>query len=108
MNIGSRILSSAALLAGVLFPAAAQDDLTTRNGGSAYGGNFITGPASGPLSFLSGPPTLPLPDSRPATQLDQQLPSWISFGVEERFRYEGYHNSGFKLNNNDSYLLNRT
>jgi len=31
--------------------------------------------------------------------------AWIYFGWEERSRYERYHNSGFKLNNNDSYLL---
>jgi hypothetical protein len=43
--------------------------------------------------------------SAPASLLDEQLPNWISFGWEERFRYEGYHDSGFKLNNNDSYLL---
>jgi hypothetical protein len=39
--------------------------------------------------------------------LNSELPNWISFDVEERFRSEGYHNSGFKLNNNDSYFLNR-
>jgi hypothetical protein len=116
MNIGSRILTSAALLAVTLFPAAAQDDLTTRNAGSAFGGGYITGPASSPLSFLSGSqygtlavntPYL-IPDFRPVSKLDAELPSWISFGMEDRFRYEGYHNSGFKLNNNDSYLLLRT
>jgi hypothetical protein len=49
-----------------------------------------------------------LPDLAPASLLDQQLPKWISFGLEERFRYEGYHNGGFKLNNNDSYILLRS
>ncbi len=39
--------------------------------------------------------------------MNSELPNWISFDVEERFRSEGYHNSGFKLNNNDSYFLNR-
>ena len=93
----------------------AQDDVTTRNGSSGYDGAWVTGPASNPLSFLNGnryrttgsqSPYL-LPDFRPASELNQFLPKWISFGVEERFRDEGYHNSGFKLNNNDSYLLNR-
>jgi hypothetical protein len=96
-------------------PAFAQDDVTTRNGSSGYDGAWVTGPASNPLSFLNGnayrttasqSPYL-LPDFRPAGELNQFLPSWISFGVEERFRDEGYHNSGFKLNNNDSYQLNR-
>ncbi len=97
------------------FSALAQDDVTTRNGSSGYDGAWITGPASNPLSFLNGnayrttasqSPYL-LPDFRPASELNQFLPKWISFGVEERFRDEGYHNSGFKLNNNDSYQLNR-
>jgi len=95
--------------------ALAQDDVTTRNGSSGYDGAWVTGPASNPLSFLNGnryrttglqSPYL-LPDFRPASELNQYLPRWISFGVEERFRDEGYHNSGFKLNNNDSYQLNR-
>ena len=92
-------------------PTFAQDDVTTQNAASAYTGGYITGPASNPLSFLNGPayrtsgPTAPydFPDFAPASLLNQQLPGWISFGWEERFRYEGYHNSGFKLNNNDSY-----
>jgi len=105
---------SAALLVAAL-PALAQDDVTTRNGPSAYNGAFITGPASNPLSFLNGDayrtfasqsPYL-FSDFAPATVLNEQLPAWISFGVEERFRYEGYRNGSFKLNNNDSYLLNR-
>jgi hypothetical protein len=96
-------------------PVLAQDDVTTRNASSGYDGAWITGPASNPLSFLNGAryrttasqsPYL-LPDFRPASELNQFLPKWISFGVEERFRDEGYHNSGFKLNNNDSYQLNR-
>src|SRR5271165_3289668 len=95
--------------------ASAQDDVTTRNGSSGYDGTFITGPASNPLSFLNGPAyrtfgtTAPylIPDFAPASLLNQELPRWISFGVEERLRFEGYHNSGFKLNNNDSYVLNR-
>ncbi len=53
--------------------------------------------------------TLPynLPDLRPTGMLNDVLPPWLKFGVEERLRWEGYSNSGFKPGNNDSYLLNR-
>ncbi len=103
------------LFAGAL-PALAQDDVTTQHAASAYGGGYITGPASNPLSFLNGPAyrtsasTAPydFPDVAPASELNELLPKWISFGWEERFRYEGYHDSGFKLNNNDSYILDRS
>lgn len=95
--------------------ASAQDDVTTRNGPSSYDGAFITGPASNPLSFLNGPayrtfassaPYL-LPDFHPASALNERLPAWISFGVEERIRWESYRNSGFIRGSGDSYLLNR-
>jgi hypothetical protein len=108
------VLVHAALFSFVLL-ARAQDDVTTRDAASAYGGGYITGPASNPLSFLNGDayrtfssqsPYL-LPDFAPAAWLHDQLPGWIVFGVEERLRFEGYHNGSFKLNNNDSYLLNR-
>jgi len=105
-------------VASLLLPCTllAQDDVTTQNAPSGYAGGYITGPASNPLSFLNGPAyrtfgqntPYDLPDFRPASLLNQQLPRWISFGWEERFRYEGYHNSGFKLNNNDSYSLLRS
>ena len=74
------------------------------NGAGAYDGAFITGPASNPLSFLNGPayrtfgsrsPYL-LPDFRPASLLNERLPRWIGFGVEERLRVD-----------NASYSLNR-
>jgi len=94
----------------------AQDDITTQNAGTAYGGGYITGPASNPLSFLNGPAyrtfgqntPYDLPDFHPATLFSQELPSWIWFGWEERFRYEGYHDGSFKLHNNDSYILLRS
>ena len=97
-------------------PIVAQDDITTHNAASAYGGGYTTGPASNPLSFLNGPAfrtysstaSYDFPDFRPASDLDEHLPDWISFGVEERLRFEGYHDSGLKLNNNDSYLLLRS
>ncbi len=96
--------------------AFAQDDVTIQHAASSYAGGYITGPASNPLSFLNGPAyrttasTAPydFPDFAPASLLNRELPKWISFGWEERFRYEGYHNSGFKLNNNDSYSLVRS
>jgi len=103
------------VLLAVAVSASAQDDVTTRNGASAYGGAFITGPASNPLSFLNGNayrsfssqfPYL-FPDTAPASMLDRELPVWISFGAEERLRWESYHDGSFKANNNDSYLLNR-
>ncbi len=97
------------------FPLAAQDDVSTRNGSSAYGGGFITGPASNPLSLLNGPAyrtfgskaPYDLPDFRPAYILNEKLPFWIWFGLEERLRLEGYQDGGFKANNNDWYFLNR-
>ena len=109
----------AALIVSLLWvttPVVAQDDVTTQHATSAYAGGYITGPASNPLSFLNGPAyrtfgsTAPydFPDFAPASSLNRELPTWISFGWEERFRYEGYHNSGFKLNNDDSYLLIRS
>ena len=115
MNIKRIIFGSAALFTAAVLPAYAQDDVTTRNAASAYGGAFITGPASNPLSFLNGDAyrtfasssAYPIPDFNPASLLDKQLPGWVSFGLEERFRFEGYHDSGFKLDNDDSYMLNR-
>src|SRR5262245_12094623 len=47
------------------------------------------------------------PDFSPITRLNQQLPRWIQFGLEERFRWEMPSGSGFKSHNEDSYLLNR-
>ena len=96
-------------------PLAAQDDLTTQNGSSAYNGAYITGPSSNPLSFLNGaagrttanPAAYDFHDFAPATYLDEKLPRWIDMQAEERFRYEGYDNNSFKIGANDTYLLNR-
>ena len=103
-------------LLSVTAPTIAQDDVTTQHATSAYAGGYITGPASNPLSFLNGPAyrtfgsaaPYDFPVIAPASLLNRELPKWIRFGWEERFRYEGYHNSGFKLNNDDSYLLLRS
>lgn len=98
---GALVASVALALLLVAIPASAQDDVTTQHATSAYDGGFITGPASNPLSFLNGPAyrtfgsTAPydLPDFAPLSLLDKQLPKWIWFGLEERLRYEGYHNT---------------
>jgi hypothetical protein len=102
------------LTAGIL-PVFAQDDVTTQNASSGYDGGWITGPASNPLSFLNGPAfrttglntPYDFPDFAPMSKLDEGLPSWIGFGLEERLRAEGMENQSFKLNDNDNYLLNR-
>jgi Alginate export len=96
-------------------PLAAQDDITTQNATSGYNGAWLTGPAANPLSFLNGaaarttsnPAPYDFPDFAPLTYLDAKLPKWVDVQAEERFRYEGYDNSGFKANADDSYLLNR-
>jgi hypothetical protein len=64
----------------------------------------IGGPDSMP-SIETGP--YDLPDLRPTGELNDQLPRWLQFGLEERIRMEGYQNSGFKPGINDSYLLQR-
>ena len=111
----ARTFAFGILLLVAVAPLAAQDDSTTQNGPSAINGAWITGPASNPLSFLNGPAyrtqasraPYDFPDFRPATRLNEALPRWITFGVEERFRFESYHNGSFKPDNNDSYFLNR-
>src|ERR1035438_2887326 len=104
-----KLLLTLVLLSVLGGAAQAQDDVTTQNAASGYNGAYITGPASNPLSFLNGPAyrtfgtvaPYDLPDLAPASLVNRELPKWISFGWEERFRYEGYHNGSFKLNNND-------
>jgi hypothetical protein len=98
----------------IAIPTLAQDDATTQNGASGYGGAWITGPASNPLSFLNGAAfrttgqdtPYDFHDFAPMSALDRQLPSWIGFGLEERFRAEGMENQSFKRTD-DNYLLNR-
>src|SRR5258708_7644903 len=58
--------------------------------------NLTGGPASSPA--ISTAP-YDLPDLRPTGKLNDQLPKWLQFGLDERLRLEA--------NNNDSYLLNR-
>ncbi len=96
-------------------PTIAQDDVTTQNASSGYNGSFITGPASNPLSFLNGPAyrttgqstPYDFADFAPMSKLDEGLPSWIGFGLEERLRWEEMVNQSFKRGDDDSYLLNR-
>ena len=65
----------------------------------------IGGPASAPLIFTGIP--YGLPDLRPTGLLNDQLPDWLQFGLDERLRFEGYTGNGFKPNNSASYMLNR-
>jgi hypothetical protein len=96
-------------------PLIAQDDITTQNATSALSGGWITGPASNPLSHLNGPAfrtdasleRYDIHDIAPVTLLDAQLPHWIAFQTEERYRFEQFANSSFKANSDDSYELNR-
>src|SRR3984957_4652597 len=115
LNFRRLMASTMLLISAGFLPVFSQDDGTTQNGSTGYNGAWITGPASNPLSFLNGPAyrttgqntPYDFPDFAPMTALDQMLPSWISFGLEERFRAEGMENQSFKLNNDDNYLLNR-
>ncbi len=100
---------------GSALPLLAQDDLTTQNATTAIDGAWITGPASNPLSYLNGPAfrttasagRYDAPDFAPVADLDSKLPKWIALQAEERFRAEGFSNSGFKSGSDDSYVLNR-
>jgi len=98
LGILPRAAALLVLLVSCGFPGAAQDNATTQNGTTGLNGSWINGPASNPLSFLNGPaarttasdaPYL-LPDFRPASQLNGELPPWLQFGLEERLRFEGY------------------
>jgi hypothetical protein len=52
----------------------------------------IGGPASSPL--ISTEP-YDAPDFRPTGLLNDQLPKWLQFGLDERLRFEGYDGGGF-------------
>lgn len=47
------------------------------------------------------------PDFRPTGKLNDQLPSWLQFGLEERVRFEGFSGNRFNPKSSDSYVLNR-
>jgi len=64
----------------------------------------IGGPASSPP--ISTEP-YDLHDLRPTGELNDRVPGWLQFGLEERFRVEGDSGAGFKPNSSTSYLLNR-
>lgn len=64
----------------------------------------IGGPASSPL--ISTDPYGPR-DLRPTGRLNDHLPAWLQFGLDERLRFEGFSGNGFKPNSSESYLLNR-
>jgi Alginate export len=65
---------------------------------------LIGGPASSPPISIE---RYDLPDLRPTGELNDQLPKWLRFGLDERLRLEGYSGTGFTPTNRDSYLLNR-
>src|SRR5215469_16998306 len=66
--------------------------------------NPIGGPASSPP--VSTAP-YDLRDLRPTGKLNDHLPKWLQFGLDERLRLEGYASNGFTSKIDDSYLLNR-
>jgi hypothetical protein len=92
------------LLAAGAVPAFAQYDKV-----AAMGSDSSLTPKGGPASSPAVETGVPydLPDLRPTGMLNDQLPKWLQFGLEERFRWEGTHNSGFSPGRTDSYLLNR-
>ncbi len=109
------LLTAAFLALTAALPVTAQDDITTQNATSGLDGAFITGPASNPLSHLNGPAfrtsgssqSYDFHDFAPFTALDARLPHWLAFQGEERYRFEQFDNSSFKVGSNDSYELNR-
>lgn len=64
----------------------------------------IAGPASSPPISL-GP--YGARDLRPTGMLNDRLPNWLQFGIDERLRFEGFTGGGFRPGNDDSYVLNR-
>lgn len=64
----------------------------------------IGGPASAPP--VSTEP-YDFPDLRPTGKLNDQLPFWLQFGLEERLRFEGFSGDSFNPKSTDSYVLNR-
>lgn len=64
----------------------------------------IGGPASAPP--VSTEP-YDFPDFRPTGKLNDHLPFWLQFGLEERLRFEGFTGDRFNPKNTDSYILNR-
>jgi len=64
----------------------------------------IGGPASSPL--ISTEP-YDFRDLRPTGKLNDQLPSWLQFGLDERLRFEGFSGDKFNPKRTDSYILNR-
>src|SRR5579864_58434 len=97
----SKFIALTALLGGG--PLCAQYDKV-----AALGSDSALTPIGGPASSppISTDP-YDLPALRPTGLLNDQLPKWLQFGLDERFRFEGVNGSGFKPNNSDSYLLNR-
>jgi alginate export protein len=74
---------------------------------AALGSDSAITPVGGPAS---APPveTYPyeLPDFRPTGRMNDHLPKWLQFGLEERFRVEASNNTG-SVTRVEGYLLNR-
>lgn len=91
------------LVSGGWFRAAAQYDKV-----AGLGSDNSTAPIGGPAS---APPIenwpYDLPDFRPTGRLNDALPKWLRFGLEERLRLEGYSGGSYNPANRDAYLLNR-
>ena len=64
----------------------------------------IGGPASAPPISLE---RYDLPDLRPTGELNDQLPKWLQFGLDERLRWEENSASGLATRKRDSYFINR-
>ncbi|HEV3331260.1 MAG TPA: alginate export family protein [Bryobacteraceae bacterium] len=90
------------LVCGVAARLSAQYDKVAALG-SDSGITPVGGPASAPPveTYPYG-----LPDLRPTGKLNDHLPKWLQFGLEERMRWEGSNNSG-SITHYDTYLLNR-
>lgn len=101
--------SRSASLAALLFLGSSSPILAQYDKVAALGSDSSLTPPGGPASSPAVETGVPydLPDLRPTGLLNDQLPKWLQFGLEERFRVEGTSNSGFKPGNSDSYLLNR-
>lgn len=88
-SLRNLVAFAAALAGGPLY--AQYDKVAALGSDSAL--SPIGGPASAPPVSLE---PYDLPDLRPTGELNDRLPTWLRFGIEERMRFE-----------NHSYLLNR-
>src|SRR6185437_16204522 len=90
--------SRSASLAALLFLGSSSPILAQYDKVAALGSDSSLTPPGGPASSPAVETGVPydLPDLRPTGLLNDQLPKWLQFGLEERFRVQGTSNSGFK------------